>query len=276
MIIRIAGLVFVAFLLGTGCKKEKSEVKPIDSTQILPPGKVDQIVVSSGSLFVDTGVTVTIKGQGFDPNMRYGYFLFVKHEDVNLWSGDSILSQEFEPNAIIRDTNLISIDESTIVFRLPKYSIYDVTKDSAFIYFAKHRANNVYYHGKEHKTINAVVSSTKELINTPIYRLLKDTLYINKKYSYLNKEIIQGIYSVYNLKIMVQGLEYYGTSGFFLDNEVFTAPYDKRHTISMVATYDKFYLPDGSYSFEIYERNGNQRKFVEETGKTKIYIKNIP
>src|SRR6478752_562319 len=99
MIIRIAGLVFVALLLGTGCKKEKNDVKPIDSTQILPPGKVDQIIVSSGSIFVDTGVTVTIKGHGFDRNMRNGYFLYVRHESYPI-PNDSTFELEFEPQAI--------------------------------------------------------------------------------------------------------------------------------------------------------------------------------
>lgn len=273
---RISIVVLISFLLGMGCKNEKNEVPPVDSTQILPPGKVDQIILSSGAIYIDTGLTVTIKGHGFDPNMRNNYFLFVKHEDINSIPSDSSLSRDFEINDIIRDTNLVSIDKSTIVFKLPKYSINNITKDSAFIYFTKHKTRDIYNHANEYKVARTVISSTKKLVNTPIYKLLKDTLIISKKYSSINREMIQGSYSHEAIKVMIQGLEYSSNDGYFVPNRDYNVPFHQAFTLLMVATYDKFYLPDGSYSIEIYERNGNQRKFVEETGKTKIYIKNIP
>lgn len=278
MISRIAGLLILTLLLGLGCKNNKNEVPPtVDSTQILPPGKVEQIIVSSGSLFVDTGVTVTIKGQGFDPNMRNGYFLFLKHEGINSIPIDSTLSREFKNTQILKDTNLISIDKATIVFRLPKYSIQDVSKDSAFIYFAKHKASAIFYSGSNNiKNVKAKISAVKKMASTPIYKLLKDTLIISEKYKSANKELIQGTYTVDGIKVKIQVLEYSNTSGYWISTQTYNVPFHKMFTLSMVATKDLFYLPDGSYSFEIYERNGNQRKFVEETGKTKICIKNIP
>lgn len=275
IIARITCLTLTFLLIGTSCKDKKTEVTPIDSTQILPPGNVDKILITTNA-FVDTGAIVTIKGKGFDPNMKNRYFLFVRNEDTNVPNSDVNMSEVFKSGTQIRDSNLIQINDSIITFKLPKYSLVSSNKDSAYLYFTGLKSSEIYTQNDGSKWIHAKIISRKQIANTPIFRMLSDTLYLSKKYDSRNKQIIQGNYYPESIKVVVQNLEYKSTDGYFVRNEDYTAPIALRVTLSMVATQDLFYLPDGSYNFEIYERNGSQRKFIEETGKTKVYIKNVP
>lgn len=266
---------FIALLLGAGCKNEKNEVVPVDSTQIFPSGSVSRFVFES-NVFVDTGAVVTIKGKGFDVNMKNRYFLFARNEDTKQSNSSLIISEQYKSTEEVRDSNLVYIDDSTLIFKLPKYSLVYSNRDSAYLYFMGLKGRDIYLRNDGTKSIHATIMSRTQLPNTPIYRLLMDTLYISKKYDSRNKQIIQGNYSSETIKVVIQNLEYKSVDGYFVKSVDYNAPLPLMTTLSMVATQDLFYLPDGSYSFEIYERGGSQRKFVEERGKTKIYIKNIP
>lgn len=275
MILRIGGLALAFLMMETGCKEKKNEVTPIDSTQIFPSGSVSQFIIKN-NVFVDTGALVTIKGKDFDPKMRDRYFLLVMHETTKRPKNVTTISREFKINEQVRDSNLKYIDDSTIIFELPKHTLYDSNSDSAYLYFTGLKGKEIYPQNDGSKSAHTQIISSSQVFNIPIYKLLKDTLYINKTYDSKNKQIIQGTYSSEAIKVVIQNLEYKSATGYFIKSVDYNAPIPLRVTLSMVATQDLFYLSDGSYSFEIYERNGNQRKFVEETGKTKIYIKNIP
>jgi hypothetical protein len=217
---------------------------------------------------------VTVKGLGFDVKFKNEYFLDIRHDNTKLLNTDTIDYTGLR-NTVLSDPNMLTITDTSITFKLSKYMLDHTGHDSAFAYFLKLKrgsdskdvANNIInYRG--------YVKFRSSLPISPVYKLLRDTLVLNKTYQTKNKSMITGSNMPSSIKIMIHGLEYPSKDGYFLTNTDYSVPSYHRFTLSMIATQDLFTLPDGWHDFEIYESGGKQRKFVEETGKTKIYIKN--
>lgn len=263
--IRISGMMLTVGIMFLGCR-DKEKAIPIDPATIFPTGKVDRIV-SQSNVFIDTGTIVTIKGKGFDANSKENYFLFIKHDFNKMRSIDSILYEDFQNMELLKESNPISINDSMMTFRLKKYALTMSASDSAYIYFTKVKKNDI-----QGKSVRATIFKRNTLENIPIYQMLNDTLLLSKNYSPLNKEIIKMGYRYESIKASIQNLEYSSKDGYYgLERDSYSYYF---YTISMVATQKLFYLPDGWYDFHIDERNGLQRRFVEEKGKKRIYIKN--
>lgn len=275
-------LVVYGILLFTSCqlKNNAPQVKPdpFDSNSIVAPGVVGKIVINQDGYFIDTGAYITIKGKGFDPKFRNDYFLDVRHPGDNYSNKDDTLARAQVKNSSLYDKNLLTISDTAITFKLPKYVLGTTTDDTAYFYFLKLKrgSGRQNYNFPELIDFTGYIKSKQTLPILPVYKLIKDTLFISEKYNGQGKEMIRFSSSSGYFKILIHGLEYPEKPKYFLNRDDYTVPLYYKTTISMVATQDLFFLPDGWHDLEVYQRADRQRRCVEETGKKLIYLKNVP
>lgn len=266
----IAFAFILTLIMSTSCNNKSKAVDPIDSTKLVAPGIAKQIVLKSG-IFLDTGMVVTVKGRGFDKTFIKDYFLIARNGGEELRQTD--ISEDILGN-VVRDSKLTTLNDSVIEFFIPKHSVSNNNNDSVNLYFTKLRRQGVYNTSPGVISVIVDIGLAVRKPSLPIYKLLKDTLYLTKNYSIPNKGMILSSYYDNSVKAVINGIEYSNASGFYNTIRDNSSTDYFNTTISMTATKYNFVMPDGWYTFELSERYGSLRKIVEETGKTKIYIKN--
>lgn len=269
-------LLFTSCQLKNNAPKVKPE--PFDSNSIVAPGIVEKIVVNQDGYFIDTGAYITIKGKGFDPKFKNDYFLDVRHPGDNYFNKEDTLARDQVKNSSLFDKNLLAISDTNITFKLPKYVLGTTTDDTAYFYFLKLKrgSGRQNYNFPELIDFTGYIKAKLTLPILPVYKLIKDTLLISERPNAKGKEMIRFSLSSGYFKIMIHGLEYPEKRGYFGNIDDYSFPMYYKTTISMVATQDLFFLPDGWHDLEIYQRADRQRRCVEETGKKRIYLKNVP
>lgn len=252
-------------------KKPQTAV-PFDSSTIVASGTATEILVPN-NVFVDTGMNIIVKGKGFDPTKKNDYFLVVIYGKTSYTTKDTIISDEIHFTKPVRDLKLVTVTDSTILFKLPFHDV-NFDFDSTHLFFAKLKhGTSSYSYSSNRSSAEMYINLRKTIKMLPLYRLLHDTLTLNKTYKPSKPIIGTHKYKSWSLKFFIDGIQYPTTDGYFINDEDSSTPYIWL-LFSMTATQSMFTMSDGWHTLEISELDSPFRKLVEETGKTKIYIKN--
>jgi len=165
----LLAILLIALLFGCNKKKKEEEpYVPVKQTYTDIPG-TDIYIANADSVFVDTGLVITVKGKGFDPKYK-------GHYTIKPFAFDTYYSYDNLPEV----PEIIYFDESTIKFKYPKnhfrfYQCDSMISDFILVKFSDDPMAELNYQKRY-----LAASTPKRLYLKGRYTLIKDTVSLTR------------------------------------------------------------------------------------------------
>lgn len=253
----LAILLLFALLSCNKKKKEEEPYVPVKQTYTDIPG-TDIYIANTDSVFVDTGLVITVKGKGFDPKYKGHYTMKSQKFDV-FYSHDNL------PEI----PEMIYFDATTIKFRYPrKYFKLESCRPNSFDFVFVKYSDDPMAELNYQKRFLAVSGSKRFFLKNHI-KIFKDTAYLKtprRELAYFFLEYYGGYTCNLALQIGAKYIDLEPTrTAIWYETE--------RNCHSIGIPLDSSYgISDGYYPVKLF-KNGEQ--LYCEGEKSGVYVKNI-